>query len=441
MRISLPRRAALGVLGVVGLTAALATMSGCSSAPESTVAHPERARDIAIPRDGQVIEARVPPRATLESLLRGHDVPADLTSALVTSVRAVFNPRDLRVDQTYRISRTLDGFLNEFWYRIDADRILKAVRQNRAGQPAFDVEVVPVPRSVATDAVVATISREHSSLVGALEAAGEDITLALDLADLFGGVIDFNSDLQPGDRLEVLFERITREGGPSTPGKITAAALVADGRRFNAIGFAGADGKVAYYDEQGRSLKRQFLKSPLPFQPRVTSGFSYRRLHPVKGGIRPHLGVDYGAPSGTAVQAVADGVVESAGWNGDAGRMIRLRHPGGYETLYLHLSSISAAVRPGARVAQGDVIGRVGMTGSATGPHLDYRIVKNGVYVNPLVEHSRMPSAEPLSGAALASFGPVRDRVIADLESRVAAAAAASASTGARTPAPAPRAQ
>lgn len=393
----------------------------CQSAADREAPARDARRDIVLALETTVTEARVPPRATLESLLRQHDVPADLTAALVTSVRTVFNPRELRVDQTYRISRTLDGLLKEFRYQIDADRFLRVVRLGRPseGEPAFAAEVVPVPRHVAVDAVTASISRDHSSLIGALDASGEGIKLALDLADLFGGVIDFNSDLQPGDRIDVLFERVTRGGIADGYGDIKAAVLEASGKRISAIRYLDADGKPGYYDDQGRSLKRQFLRSPLPFEPRVTSRFSYRRLHPVHGSVRAHLGVDYGAPIGTAVRSVAAGVVELAAWNGEAGRMVRVRHPGGYETAYLHLSSFAPGIRPGVRVDQGDLIGRVGMTGSATGPHLDYRIIKNGVYVNPLVELSRMPDGEPLAEAALPAFAALSTELLVDLRARV----------------------
>jgi murein DD-endopeptidase MepM/ murein hydrolase activator NlpD len=250
------------------------------------------------------------------------------------------------------------------------------------------------------------------------------VQLALQLAEIFGGEVDFNSDLQPGDRLQVLFERITRDGGPSGYGDVKAAVLRTGGRGVTAILYADSEGKPAYFDEQGRSLKRQFLRSPLPFEPRVTSRFSYRRVNPVYGDVRAHLGVDYGAPTGTAVMAVASGVVESAAWAGDAGRMIKLRHGGGYETEYLHLSAFAPNLRVGGRVEQGQLIGRVGMTGAATGPHLDYRILKNGVHVNPLAELARMPPGVPIAADALSEFTLARDETMGQLRDRVAAAPA-----------------
>ena len=196
--------------------------------------------------------------------------------------------------------------------------------------------------------------------------------------------MDFNSDLQPGDRVDVLFERAMRNGEFVGYGRVKAAiASRTTAAGFSAILFPDADGRPAYYDEEGRSLKRQFLKSPLPFDPRVTSRFS---LQPPASGsrhVRAHLGVDYHAPYGTAVKTVAAGVVDFVGTSGEAGRMVRVRHAGGYQTAYLHLSAFAPGMRVGSRVAQGDLIGRVGSSGTATGPHLDYRIIKNGTYVDP----------------------------------------------------------
>jgi len=401
-------------LGVAGLSAA------CSSATSDPGATRE-ARDIALVDDGTSVEARVPRNATLETLLRQHNVSGEVAQSLVSAVRDVFNPRDLRADRTYRITHTLDGLFREFRYQIDADRLLRVVsRAAGDGAPAFAAEVVTLPKEYALDAVGAEIGLGNSSLVGALEAQGENVQLALELATVFGGEIDFNSDLQRGDRIGVLFDRAIRNGEFAGYGEVKAAILENAGRRLVAIRMNDAEGKPAWYDEQGRSLRRQFLQSPLPFDPRVTSRFSFRRLHPVKGTYRAHLGVDYGAAYGTAVNTVASGVVEFAGTSGDAGRMVRIRHSGGYHTAYLHLSSFGPGIRPGARVEQGQLIGRVGATGSATGPHLDYRIMKDGVYVNPLTELKKMPKGEPIAGEALAAFFLTRDERLAELQARLA---------------------
>lgn len=385
--------------------------------------------DVLLARDATTVNAVVPPGATLESLLQ-QQLPADLSSSVVQAVRGVFNPRDLRASQPYSITRTLDGLFREFRYTIDADRLLRVVFRHKPGEPAasFDVSVVPVPKEYVPSAVAIDISPEHASLVGAFDAQGETIQLPLRLAEVFGGEVDFNTGLRRGDHMEVLFDRATREGEFVGYGDVKAAVLVNDGRTITAFHYVGADGKAGYYDAEGRSLRRQFLKSPLPFTPRVTSGFSYNRLHPVHGKVRPHLGVDYGAPFGTAVNAVASGVVEAAEWAGEAGRMVRIRHTGGYKTAYLHLSSFAPGIRAGVHVEQGQLIGRVGQSGTATGPHLDYRIMKNGTYVNPLTALSKMPAGEPLSAADLPAFTELRDALLQQLHDRIAASGSSGSS-------------
>ena len=403
---------------------AVALAIACRSSADGPAA-PAR-RDIVLARDGNSFEARVPRNATLESLLRQNNLSVELTASLVATVRQVFNPKDLRANQMYRVTRSFDGLFREFRYQIDADRLLRVLaRPPEAGAlPALSAEVVALPRELEVTAIAAEIGSDHPSLVGSLEALGENIQLALALADIFGGEVDFNSDLQNGDRFEALFERATRNGEFIGYGEIRAAILETGGRRITAVRFAGADGKTGYYDEQGRSLKRQFLKSPLACCPRVTSRFSYHRRNPVLGMVRAHLGVDYGVPVGTAVRAVASGVVDFAGFSGEAGRMVRLRHGSGYQTAYLHLSALGAGIRVGARVEQGQTIGRVGATGTATGPHLDYRILRNGVYVNPLAELQRMPKGDPIDPSALAEYGRARDGALADLHTRLAPAPA-----------------
>ena len=378
--------------------------------------------DVSLARERTTTEARVPPHATLAGLLVANHLSAEVAAEVVAAVRGVFDPRGLRTDRTYRLTRALDGSFRAFEYDIDADRRLSVSmrRKTDGGQPLFDVGVTTTPHTVERRAIEADISREHPSLVGSLDAAGENVDLALRLADILGGEVDFNSDLQRGDRISALFERVVHEGTPGEYGAIDAAILQNAGRHIVAIRFDGPDGKPAWYDEDGRSLKRQFLKSPLPFEPRITSGFSMNRVHPIYGDVRPHMGVDYGAPAGTSVVAVANGVVESAAWAGDAGRMVVLRHAGGYETLYLHLSAFAPGLRAGMHVTQGTLIGRVGQTGAATAPHLDYRIKKNGTYVNPVAELARMPKGEPIAPSQKAEFTAARDRVLRELSTRVA---------------------
>ncbi len=379
-------------------------------------------RDVRLVADATTVEAQVPRNATIESLLRQQALPAELTASLVDAIRGVFNPRDLRADQTYWVTRTLDGVFREFRYQMDADRLLRVVFKDEPGRVAseIDAEVVVLPKEYRLSAVSAEITAENSSLIGAFTAHGEHQELPRQLAEVFAGEVDFNSDLQRDDRIDVLFDRAVRNGEFVGYGEVQAAVIETGKRRLTAFRFTGSDGKASWYDERGQSLRRQFLRTPLPFDPHVTSGFSGNRFHPVLGIRRPHLGVDFGAPTGTRVKAVASGVVETAGWSGEAGRLIKIRHAGGYETMYLHLSGFAAEIRAGVRVEQGDVIGYVGSTGTATGPHLDYRVIKNGTYLNPMTAFGRMPAGEPVLASRLPEFTKVRDEAVRQMQSRLA---------------------
>lgn len=384
-------------------------IAGCGEAPRVRRTQP----DVLLPSEIQTISARVPRHATLDSLLRAHDLSTDLINAAVTAAHRVFNPRDLRADRPYTIVRSIDGALREFQYEIDADRILRIINPNAGRPDVLEATVLPIEKETSVAAVSATIDSERPSLISAVTSTGETIQLALAMADVFSGSIDFESDVHPGDNFDAVFERTTREGEFAGYGPILAARFVAEGKEHQAFRWTDpATGKSDYYDENGRSLKRFFLKSPLKFEVRVTSGFSRRRFHPVHRAYRPHLGVDYGAPHGAAVVAVANGVVLSAGWAGGGGKQVRIRHSNGYESYYLHLSSFGAGVRAGAHVSQGQVVGRVGSTGTATGPHLDYRLRKNGAFVNPRAEHAKLPPGEPISAAQLTAFRQARDAAL-----------------------------
>lgn len=407
------------------LLPALALVCGAGCQQETPRPAPLRT-DLYLAADTETFEARVPRHATLDSLLRRHSLRDDLIMPIVQAAREAFDPRDLQADHSYRLVRTLDGLLRVFEYELDADRFLRIVSPSRREPDALAVEIVPYDKRTDVAAARGVIDREHPSLVAAIDAAGENVQLAISLAEIFAGDVDFENDLQPGDRFELLFEKVYREGAFAGYGHILAAQLLNEDRDLKAFRFT-IDGKGAYYDQRGRSLRRFFLQSPLQFQPRVTSRFSYRRMHPVHGGFRPHLGVDYGAPHGSRVIAVAAGTVLSAGWNGGSGRMVRLRHANGYESYYLHLSSFAKGIRAGARVEQGQLLGRVGSSGTATGPHLDYRLRRNGVFVNPLLEHRRLPPGQPIPAAYRDAFDVARDRAIAELSKTLLAAAPAPA--------------
>jgi murein DD-endopeptidase MepM/ murein hydrolase activator NlpD len=386
--------------------------------------------DVVLTSEIEAIEARVPRHTTLDALLRANNLQESLVVGAVNAARAVFDPRRLRADQPYRLVRTIDGLLREFEYQIDTDRFLRIVTRRDERPDLLDAEVVPYQKQTTVVAIDATIDGDHPSLIAAIDESGENVQLAMALAEIFSGTIDFNSDLKPGDSFRVLFEKDVHDGEFSNYGAILGAAIDVGGRRHEAFRWHDRpDVKPAYYDENGRSLKRFFLRSPLKFEPRITSGFSRSRFHPIDHVYRAHLGVDYGAPTGSAVVAVANGVVVSAAYSGAGGNMVRLKHPGGFETYYLHLSAFGRGVRPGARVDQGQVIGRVGATGAATGPHLDYRLKKGGVFVNPVAMHSRQAAGEPISPMHLASFRASRDALLTRLSTALLADAAAKPDT------------
>jgi len=245
--------------------------------------------------------------------------------------------------------------------------------------------------------------RLREDLSSAMHQAGAPYSLTTELADVLQWDLDFNRDLRQGDEFAVVYRGVWSDGRFQRVKNIEAAVYLNRGKALEAYRF-GEGG--SYYDGDGRPLRKQFLKSPLPFT-RVTSRFSYNRLHPVLGIRRPHYGVDYGAPKGTPVRATANGSISFRGRTKGAGNMVRIRHPNGYETSYLHLSKFHRNSCKGCRVHQGDLIGYVGSTGLATAPHLDYRVKRNGRYMDPL----KLPNAPapPLTGDQLQQFLMHRD--------------------------------
>lgn len=415
------RRASFACIAALVVTA-------CAG-PVPTEPGPVAREDIALPRETTLIRGFVPRNTTLDTMLREHGLPGEVVHAVISAARTAFDPRRLRSLQPFALERTRDGALHLFEYEIDADSFLR-VTPKEAADLELRAEVLPIPKTLQHDAIGGSIDAETPSLFESVQAAGERPELAIELAGIFSGEIDFNTELQPGDRYAVAFERFVREGRPVSYGEVTAAEFQNDGRLLRAIRFTPPGGKPGYYDEEGHSLRRFFLRSPLKFEPRITSGFSLRRMHPVLHTARAHRGVDYAAPQGAEVVAIASGTVVSATYDNTNGRMVRLRHASGYESYYLHLSAFTRGMRAGVRVEQGQVVGRVGATGLATGPHLHYGLRKNGAFVNPLREQAKLPPGEPVPPSAMAAFAAERDRALAQLdaaaETRAAAVAVAS---------------
>ena len=251
----------------------------------------------------------------------------------------------------------------------------------------------------------------RSSLFAATDAAGLSDNVATQLADIFAGDIDFHRDLRRGDKFTVIYEMYYHEGRAIKSGRLLAAEFINQGKSYRAVWFEDAEGKGGYYTSEGKNLRKAFLRSPIEFS-RISSGFAMR-FHPILLQWRAHKGVDYAAPAGTHVKATADGTVEFAGRQGGYGNVIMVKHQGGFSTSYAHLSSIAGGVRKGARVHQGDVIGRVGQTGWATGPHLHYEFRVNNEVRNPLTV--ALPAALPIPAQQLAAFNRVSAPLAAEL--------------------------
>lgn len=255
----------------------------------------------------------------------------------------------------------------------------------------------------------------NSSLWGAIMEQNLPYALAADLEDIYQWTVDFFG-IQKGDSFTVIYdERFIDDTVSVGIGRIWGAKFTQSGKEFYAIPFRQG-GKIQYWEADGGSLRKQMLKAPLKYS-RISSRFTYARKHPIYKVYRPHTGVDYAAPKGTPVHAVADGVVIFKGWGGGGGNTLKIKHAGNLQTGYLHLSRFAKGISKGSRVSQGQLIGYVGSTGASTGPHLDYRIWKNGTPIDPL----KVPSepAEPISKENRPLFEYVRDRIIAELNGEV----------------------
>lgn len=251
------------------------------------------------------------------------------------------------------------------------------------------------------------------SLFGAADEAGIPESVALGLAEIFGGDIDFHRDLRRGDRFSVIYETVSHQGRPVRAQRILAAEFVNDGRTFHAFWFEDKEGRGGYYTADGRSVKKAFLRSPLEFS-RISSGFSNARLHPVLGTMRAHRGIDYAAPTGTRVRTTGDGVIDFVGTQGGYGKVVIVRHAADKTTLYAHLSGFAPGIKKGKRVAQGETIGYVGATGLASGPHLHYEFRVAGIHRNPLT--IALPSAAPLAQSQLPAFRTNAESLLAQIE-------------------------
>jgi murein DD-endopeptidase MepM/ murein hydrolase activator NlpD len=308
--------------------------------------------------------------------------------------------RELRPGQPYKITIDDKKQINSLTYWINSDSFLNITR-NESGFCAEKTEVEYEKR------ILDIGGKIKNNLISSIGDGRENLTLAFQLSDIYAWDIDFNTDLRNGDVFKIVVEGLYSGGKFKKYGNILAAEFINNGARFHAYRFE-ADGKTGYYDDKGKSLRRSFLKAPLSFK-RISSGFSRRRFHPILKIYRPHLGVDYAAPGGTPVSAVGDGKVIFSGYRGQYGNTVIISHFNGYRTYYGHLSKIAKNVKRGSKVTQSQVIGYVGATGLATGPHLDYRVSINSRFVNPVT--LKLPSGRSVPVSLTADFKSFRNQL------------------------------
>ncbi len=313
---------------------------------------------------------------------------------MVKASKKVLNLSKLQMNKNYKIELSSTGEFNRFEYYFNNSRYYRLKKRGST----YKAEIINYKFD--TDFKIVKGSIKNSLIADVLEYGGS-YQNALDLTEVFAWDVNFFKDIRKGDKFKFLVETKSRDGKFVKDGKILAAILQTRKKTFDAIYFKAPNGSARYYTSEGKPLVKQFLKAPLKYS-RISSRYTYRRFHPVYKKYLPHLGVDYAAPIGTPVVALADGIVASAGRNGRAGKYVALTHYGVYRTAYSHLSKFGRGVKKGKKVHQGQVIGYVGTTGASTGPHLDFQLKKFGKPINPLSFKS--PGGPPVKKAYKDAF-------------------------------------
>lgn len=346
------------------------------------------------------IQDRVSHGETLLAIFMKYGLNMDDLYAIRDAAARIYPLKKIHVGQPYKAKIEEPNRVNCFVYQINQDSILK-IEKTATSYEARKEDIPYEKRLLSLSGEI------EDNLISAIGQDREHLLLALQLSDIFAWNIDFTVDLRKNDFYRVIAEGLYLDGEFKRYGNIVAAEFVNDGQLFKAYRFE-REGKTDYYDEAGKSLRRAFLKAPLNFR-RISSHFSGSRLHPILKIRRPHNGIDYAAPSGTPVSALGDGKVIYAGWKGAYGRLIIIRHPNGWKTYYGHLSRISPQVKRGSSVKQGQLIGNVGSSGLATGPHLHFELRINDSAVNPL--KVKIPEGWPIPATEMAVFRDFREHM------------------------------
>lgn len=345
--------------------------------------------------------------STLFTTLRQLEIPPQAIQEIVDAAKPVHNLARLHAGTRFQLfyKGDAEAELSGLQFRFSAIERLDIQRKGGVWTAEKITEQVDLQTVTFSGVVV-------SSLWESAIRATMDPNLISELADIFGGEVDFSREVRLHDRWRLSVEQKFVRGQPIGWGAILAAEYENAGTLHRAALFRNNGEEMGYFAPNGESLRKLFLKSPIRFG-RITSGFNLRRFHPILKTRRPHYGVDYGAPIGTPIRSVGNGVVKKAGWSGGGGNVIQIRHNGTYQTAYKHLSKFAKGIKPGSRVLQGQVIGYVGNTGLSTGPHLHFEFYQNGKYIDPLGK--KFPSADPIPRVHLSAFKTQAEPLLASL--------------------------
>ena len=359
------------------------------------------------------VEGKVKDGQFFSTLMMHLGMSAQEAYDLTQECGQTFDVKSLRVGNSYKAY--YDDLTGSLLYVIyDRDRTSQVVF---SCQPPYEVSIHEKPVTTVQRYADVTI---NTSLWVDMRDAGVSPELIISLSDIYAWTVDFFG-LQKGDRFRVLYEERLCDGDVVAVDTVRYAIFSHNNQDFPCVMYNQGDGGHIYWNEKGESMRKAFLKAPLKFS-RVSSGFSYARRHPVTRKVRPHTGVDYAAPKGTPVMTIGDGTVTSIKYEGAGGKTIRIRHNSVYSTAYLHLSGYAKGLKVGQRVRQGQVIGYVGSTGRSTGPHLDFRVWKNGTPINPLKMQS--PPAEPIKSSSKDAFAAAHEKYKAQIDTIQARSAA-----------------
>ena len=397
--LSVPMNEAVSESASSYLDTTVAETQQVNTPPQATAPEPE-------PVKGEWHEITVREGDSLARIFTKQDIPASQLHHLIASGDVAKKLTRIYPGQTLHLRTTAEDGLLELKYEIDALNQIQVLREG----DDFDIQLVT--RAPERQKVQATGEIDSSLFLAAQKAHLPD-NITMELASIFGWDIDFALDIRKNDRFTVVYEELYLDGERIGTGNILAAEFINKDKTHQAVRYTDARDHTDYYSPEGRSMRKTFLRTPVAFS-RISSRFSLGRKHPILNTIRSHKGVDYAAPRGTPVKATGSGKIVLRGKKGGYGKTVVVQHGSRYNTLYAHLNSYARGLRNGSRIQQGQIIGYVGSTGLATGPHLHYEFLVNGVHRNPLTV--KLPDAAPLKHTYMADFKLKTENLLASLE-------------------------